>query len=99
MAIHIYEKGPQTLAVAIAEVEKLNAVQQLAAMIIPRSMTNLMSHEEDHCFQCQEQGHIAQHCPHIRCYECVEYGHYVMDCPHRIPLSVTPANCHQPKPS
>ena len=43
----------------ISEVEKLNSIQQLIAMIIPPSMVNVMSHEEDHYFQCQEQGHIA----------------------------------------
>ena len=59
LATHIYEKGPQMLTDAISEVEKLNAVQQLTAMIIPPSTINMMSHEEDHCFQCQEQGHIA----------------------------------------
>ena len=35
LATHTYEKGPQTLADAISEVEKLNAVQQLTATIIP----------------------------------------------------------------
>ena len=59
-------------------------------------MVNIMSHEEDHCFQCQEQGHITQNCPHIRCYECDECGHIVMDCPHRIPPSGTPVTHHKP---
>ena len=59
------------------------------AMIIPPSTVNVMSNEEDCCFQCQEPGHTAQHCPHIRCYECDEYGHIVMDCPNRIPPSMT----------
>ena len=59
LATHIYEKGPQTLTDAISKVEKLNAVQQLTATIILLSMVNVMSHEEDCCFQCQEQGHIA----------------------------------------
>ena len=44
---------------AISEVEKLNATQELTATVIPPSMPNMMSHEEDHCFQCQEQGHIG----------------------------------------
>ena len=55
----IYEKGPQTLTDAISEVEKLNATQQLTTMIIPSSTVNVMSNEEDCCFQCQEPGHIA----------------------------------------
>ena len=59
LATHIYEKGLQTLADAISEVEKLNAVQQLIAMIIPPSTVNMKSHEGDHCYQCQEQGHIS----------------------------------------
>ena len=93
-ATHIYEKGPQTLSNAISEVENLQATQQLTATIFPPSMVNVMSHEEDHCFQYQEQGHIACHFPNVRCFECDEYGHIVMDCQHRIPPSGTPAN-HQ----
>ena len=60
LAIHIYEKGPQKFTDPISEVEKLNAIQQLTATIIQPSTVNMMSHKEDHCFQCQEQGHIAQ---------------------------------------
>ena len=59
LATCIYKKGPQMLTDAISEVEKLNAAQQLTAMIIQPSTVNVMSHKEDHCFQCQEQGHIA----------------------------------------
>ena len=59
LATYIYEKGPQTLTDAVSKVEKLNAVQQLTAMVIPPSTVNMMSNEEEHCFQCQEQGHIA----------------------------------------
>ena len=94
----IYEKGPQMLSKAISEVEKLNTVQQLTATITPPSMVNMMSNNEDQCFQCQEQGHIAGHCPNIRCFECDEYGHIVMDCPHRIPPLGIPAKHHQSKP-
>ena len=57
--MHIYEKGPQMLTDAISEVEKLNATQQLTAVIIPPSTVNVMSNKEDCCFQCQEPGHIA----------------------------------------
>ena len=59
LSTHIYEKGPQILTDAISEVEKLNAIQQLTAKIITPCTVNVMSHKEDHCFQCQEQGHIA----------------------------------------
>ena len=55
----VFEKGPQTLADAISEVEKLQATQQLTATLIPSSTVNIMSHEEDLCFQCQESGHIV----------------------------------------
>ena len=65
LAAHIYEKGPQTLADAIAEVEELQAAQQLTATFIPSSTVNVMSHEEDHCFQCQESGQLACHCPNV----------------------------------
>ena len=98
LATHIYEKGPQTLSNAISEVKKLNALQQLTATITPPSMVNRMSNNEDHCFQCQEHGHIAGNCPNIRCFECDKFGHIVMDCPHRIPPSGTPAKYHQSKP-
>ena len=92
----IYEKAPQMLTDAILEVEKLNATQQLISTIIPPSMVNVMSHKEDYCFLCQEQGHIAQNCPHIRCYECNECGHIVMDCPHKIPPSGTTVTHNKP---
>ena len=59
MATRIYEKGLQTLADTIPEVEKLQATQQLTATLIPSSTVNIMFNEEDHCFQCQEAGHIA----------------------------------------
>ena len=67
-------------------------------MIIPLSTVNMMSNNEDRCFQCQEQGNIARNCPKIRCYKCDEYGHIVIDCPHRISPLGTPAKCHQPRP-
>ena len=59
LANQVYDKGPQTLADAISEVEKLQATQQLTATLIPSSTVNVMSYEEDHCFQCQESGHTA----------------------------------------
>ena len=60
LATQIYKKGPQTLADAISEVEKLQATQ-LTATLIPSSTVNIVSHKEDHCFQHQESGHIAHH--------------------------------------
>ena len=54
IAAQVYEKGPQTLADAISEVEKLQATQQLTATLIPSSTVNVMFHEEDCCFQCQD---------------------------------------------
>ena len=93
LAAQIYEKGPQTLADAISEVETFQATQQLTATLIPSATVNVMSHEEDCCFQCQESGHIACHCPNVQCFECNEYGYIVMDCLHKIPPSGTPA-CH-----
>ena len=50
LATHIYEKGPQTLADTIMEVEKLQAAQQLTATLLPSSTVNVMSNEEDQCF-------------------------------------------------
>ena len=65
LASHVYEKGPQTLADAISEVEKLQAAQELTATPLPSSRVNMMSSEDDKCFHCQELGHMAYHCPHI----------------------------------
>ena len=66
---HVYKKEPQTLTDAIDEVEKLRAAQQLTATVLPLSTVNMMSNEEDQCFQCQQLGHTACHCPNIRCFE------------------------------
>ena len=87
LAAGVYEKGPQTLADAISEVEKHQAVQQLTAALLPSSTVNVMSNKEDQCFQCQELGHIAHHCPNVHCFECDEYGHIAADCRDRIPPS------------
>ena len=65
LATRIYEKGSQTLTDAISEVEKLQTAQQLTVTLIPHSTVNVMSNEEDCCFQCQEAGHIACHCPNV----------------------------------
>ena len=88
----VHEEAPQTLTDTISEVEKLQAAQQLTATLLPSSTVNVMSHEDDTCFQCQESGHMACHCPNIQCFECDEYGHIVMDCPDLIPPSGTPAH-------
>ena len=93
MATQVYEKGPQTLADAIREVEKLQAAQQLTTILLPSSTVNVMSSEDEKCFQCQESGYMACHCPNIRCSDCDEYGHVPADCPDKIPPSGTPA-CH-----
>ena len=64
LATRVYEKGPQSLADAIREVEKLRAAQQLTATLLPPSSVNVMSSNDDKCFQCQELGHMACHCLH-----------------------------------
>ena len=98
MATKVYEKGPQTLTEAIREVEKLQAAQQLTSSLLPTSSVNIMTTDQDKCFQCQEVGHMACYCPHIKCYDCDNYGHVAMDCPDKIPPSGMPA-CHRPGPS
>ena len=95
LAACIYKKGPQTLTDAISEVEQLHATQQLTATLIPSSTVNLMSHEEDCCFQCQESGQIVCHFPNIFCFKCDEYECIVVDCPHILPPSGTPAHHHK----
>ena len=62
LATRVYEKGPQSLADAIREVEKLQAAQQLTATLLPSSSVNVMSSNDDKCFQCQKSGHMACHC-------------------------------------
>ena len=94
LAAQVYKYGPQTLGDTIREVEKLHAAQQLTTTLLPSSTVNVMSGEDDQCFQCQESGHITCHCPNIRCFDCDEYGHIAVDCPGRIPPSGTPA-CHK----
>ena len=47
LATPVYEKGPRTLADAISEVEKLQAVQQLTATLLSSSTVTVMSHKED----------------------------------------------------
>ena len=72
-ATRIYKKGPQTLAEAIKEVEKLQAAQQITSTLLPTSSVNTMSSNNDKCFQCQETGHMACYSPHIRCFNCDKY--------------------------
>ena len=93
IATKVYKKGPQTLADTIKEVEKLQAAQQITSTLLPTSLVNTMSSDNDKCFQCQETGHMACYCPHIRCFDCDKYGHVAMDCPDKIPPSGTPAHC------
>ena len=63
LATRVYEKGPQSLADAIKEVEKLQAAQQLAATLLPLSSVNTMPSDDEKCFQCQELGHMTCHLP------------------------------------
>ena len=91
MATRVYERGPQSLADVIKEVEKHQAAQQLTATLLPSSSVNTMSSDDDKCFQCQESGHMAQRCPRVKCFDCDEYVHVEADCPDKIPLSGTPA--------
>ena len=67
------------------------------ATLIPSSTVNVMSHEDDWYFQCQESGHIAWHCPNVHCSECDKYGHIVVDCLHWIPPYCIPAHHHRLK--
>ena len=91
LATKVYEKGPQSLADAIREVKKLQAAQQLTSTLLPPSSVNIMSSDDDKCFQCQETCHIAHYCPCIRCFDCDDYGHVAADCPDKIPPSGIPA--------
>ena len=59
LATRVYEKGPQSVADAIREVEKLQVAPQLTSTLLPSSSVNTMSSNDDKCFQCQEMGHMA----------------------------------------
>ena len=87
----MYKKGPQSLADTIKEVEKLQAAQQITSTLLPPSSVNTMSSDNDKCFQCQETGHMACYCLHIRCFDCNNYGHVMVDCLEKIPPSGMPA--------
>ena len=76
LATKVYEKGSQSLADTIKEVEKLQAAQQIMPTLLSPSSANTMSSDNDKCFQCQEAGHIAHNCPHIRYFNCNNYGHF-----------------------
>ena len=91
LATRVYEKGPQSVADPIGEVEKLQAAQQLTSTLLPPSSVNTMSSNNDKCFQCHETGHMACYCPCIRCFNCNDYGHVTEDCPDKIPPSGIPA--------
>ena len=68
IATKVYKKGPQSLADTIGEDEKLMAAQQITSTLLPTSLVNTMSSDNDKCFQCQETGHMACYCPHIKCF-------------------------------
>ena len=91
IATKVYKKGLQTLTDTIKEVEKLQAAQQITSTLLPASLVNTMSSDNDKCFQCQETGHMACYCPHIRCFDYDKYRHVATDCPDKIPPSGTPA--------
>ena len=56
LATQVYKKGPQNLTDAIREVENPQTAQQLAITLLPSSTVDIMSSEDDKCFQCQESG-------------------------------------------
>ena len=56
LAARVYEKGPQSLADAIREVEKLQAAQQLTATLLPSSLVNIMSSDDENASSVKSQG-------------------------------------------
>ena len=50
IATKVYKKGPQSLSEAIKEVEKLQAAQQITSTLLPTSLVNTMSSDNDRCF-------------------------------------------------
>ena len=46
----VYEKGPQTLTDTIKEVKKLQAAQQITSTLLPTSLVNTMSSDNDRVF-------------------------------------------------
>ena len=84
LAAHAYKKGPQTPSRCHQWGRENSGSTAITCHMLPLSTVNVMSSEEDQCFQCQELGHIACHCPNIRCFECEEYSHIAADCPDTI---------------
>ena len=76
LATRVYDKGPQSLE---------------DTTLLPPSSVNIMSSDDDKCFQCQETGHMAHYCPCIRCFDCDDFGHITVDCPDTISPSGVPA--------
>ena len=93
LATKVYEKGPQSLADTIKEVENLQAAQQLTSTLLPPSSVNTMSSDNDKCFQCLEASQMACFCPHIRCFDCNNNRHAMEDCPSKMPPSGTLTRC------
>ena len=50
IATKVYEKGPQTLAETIKEVERLQAAQQITSTLLPTLSVNTMSSDNDKCY-------------------------------------------------
>ena len=93
LATKVYKNGPQSLADTIKEVGKLQAAQHLTSTLLPPSLVNTMSTDNDKCFQCHEAGHMVRYCPHIRYFDCDNYGHVTVDFPYKIPPSGMLTQC------
>ena len=55
LATRVYKKGPQSLADAIREVEKLQVAQQLTATLLPSSTVNIMSSNDENVCSIKNQ--------------------------------------------
>ena len=56
LATRVFQKGPESLADTIREVEKLQAAQQLTAILLPSFTVNVMSGDDENVSSVKNQG-------------------------------------------
>ena len=86
-----FDKDATTIRIFVKGLKNAHTLATKVYEKGPPSLVNIMSSDEDKCFQCQETGHMACYCPHIRCFDCDDYGHVAADYPDKILPSCIPA--------
>ena len=65
LATCIYEKDHKHTLMLSPKLRSLMLYSSSQPQLFHLPTVNIMSNEEDCCFQCQDQGHIAWNCPNI----------------------------------